>query len=183
MLNLNFDPFPLLATQRLQLRPLLLEDDKDIYEIKSNREMIKYLDRPPMKTIFEARQFIEKINNGIALNRWIYWAISLKGNKSLIGTICIWRISEEEKKGEVGFELLPAFQGMGIIQEALNCVIEFGFNVLGLVSLEGEVDPQNIKSVKVMEKAGFKLIDYLRETDSEEVVEGKTVIYELRIKN
>lgn len=181
MLNLNFTPFPFLSTIRLELRPLALSDVNEIFAIRSDLEMIKYLDRPPQKELDEASQFIEKIINGIQLNRWIYWAISLKGENKLIGTICIWNISVEDSKAEVGFELLPPYQGKGIIQEALKAVVDYGFNVIGLKSLEGEVDPGNIKSIKVMEKAGFKLVNYLRETDSEAIVKGKTVMYELRV--
>lgn len=183
MINLNFTPFPFLSTARLELRPLTHSDENEIFAIRSDLEINKYLGRPPQKTVNEASQFIERIINAVKLNQAVYWAINNKGESKLIGTICIWNISVKDSKAEVGFELLPRYQGNGIMQESLKAVLDYGFNVIGLKTLEGEVDPANIKSIKVLEKAGFKLVNYLRETDSEAIREGRTVIYELRIKD
>lgn len=179
MLTLNFVPFPSLLTERLLLRSLTIDDKNEIFAIRSDENMIKYLDRPSQKCIDEASQFIEKITHGVAQNRWIYWAVCLKDKKELIGTICIWNISEEESKAEVGFELLPAYQGKGLMREALTVVIDYGFYCISLNSLEGEVDPQNIKSIRLMEQSGFTQVNCLRETDSAAAKEGRTIIYRL----
>ena len=165
MLTLNFVPFPSLLTERLLLRSLTIDDKNEIFAIRSDENMIKHLDRPSQKCIDEASQFIEKITHGVAQNRWIYWAVCLKDKKELIGTICIWNISEEESKAEVGFELLPAYQGKGLMREALAAVIDYGFYCINLNSLEGETDPRNIKSISLMEKSAFTLVNCLRETD------------------
>jgi ribosomal-protein-alanine N-acetyltransferase len=183
MLNLNFTPFPLLSTDRLELRALDLTDKNEIFAIRSNFDMAKYLNRPVITTIEEAVEFIQKIRSGIENDKWIYWAICLKGTPALIGTICLWNISVDEGKGEVGFELLPDWQGKGIMFEALREVVKFGFETIGLKSIEGEVDPENEKSINLMKKMGFEKVTYLRETDAEEVKSGKTVVFELRIKN
>jgi RimJ/RimL family protein N-acetyltransferase len=51
--------------------------------------------------------------------------------------------------------LLPAYQGMGIIHEVLPIVIKYGFETMKLNSIEGEVDPDNFKSIKLMKKTDF----------------------------
>jgi [ribosomal protein S5]-alanine N-acetyltransferase len=71
--------------------------------------------RPITKEIDEALQYINMINEGINRNDWVLWAITLKDSNELIGTICIWNFSEELSKGEVGYELSPAYQGRGIM--------------------------------------------------------------------
>jgi len=179
MLNLNFTLFPLLSTERLELRALDKRDREGIFAIRSDIEMGKYLNRPPISTIEEADEFIDKIRNGIENNKWIYWAVCLKGTSPLIGTICLWNISDEENKGEVGFELLPNWQGKGFMLESLKEVIKYGFGTIGLQTIEGEVDPANEKSINLMKKVGFEKVTYLRETDPEEVKIGKTVIFQL----
>ena len=85
----------------------------------------------------------------------IYWAITFKNQPNLIGTICLWNISEDGTKAEVGFELLPEFHGKGMIQEVLSMIINYGFKTMGLIFIDGEVDIKNIKSIKFMEKYGF----------------------------
>ncbi|HKI78042.1 MAG TPA: GNAT family N-acetyltransferase, partial [Ignavibacteriaceae bacterium] len=95
-----------------------------------------------------------------------------KGNEKLVGTICIWQISEEQSKAEIGFELLPEFQRKGIMKEAVPAVINFGFEKLGLSFIEGEVAPGNTSSIKILEKNKFKLVP-----GSD--LNAETVIYQL----
>src|SRR5574338_168573 len=135
----NFNPFPGLQTERLFLRRLAAEDEKEIFLLRSDEQVSKFLTRPLCKTIDEARIFIQKINTNIKNNESLYWAISLKNNLSLIGTICLWNISWEHERAEVGFELLPAFQKKGYMQEALTAVLDFAFNTITFHSIEGVV--------------------------------------------
>ena len=181
MNNLNFSPFPKLETEKLKLRQLINEDENQIFSIRSDKNMAEFLDRPLCKSLEEARQFIIKINNGIKNNECIYWAVTLKENPKLSGTICLWQISVEEAKAEIGFELLPEYQGRGIIQEAVKSVLDFGFNKINLSAIEGEVAPGNIKSIKVMKRFGFQKVNEIRENDPDESKEGITVMCRLQL--
>lgn len=183
MLNINFTPFPNLETERLELRQLKREDENEILAIRSNEQMAKYLDRPLYKSVEEARKFINMINEGIKENKSVYWAVTLKENPKLIGTICLWQISVEESKAEIGFELLPEYQGKGLIQEAVKSVLDFGFKKMNLDVIEGEVVPDNIKSIKLMEKFNFKKVEEIRENDSDDVKNLLTVMYSLSNKD
>jgi len=164
MSKINFTPFPLLTTERLTLRQLTLEDDNEIFLLRSDRSVNKYLDRPIAKTVDDARQFINKINTGISKNELIYWAITFKNHPKLIGTICLWNISEDCTKAEIGFELLPDYQRKGIMQEVIPIVFQYGFEVMKLRSIDGEVDPNNLKSIKLMERNGFIFHKRLKDT-------------------
>lgn len=153
-----FIPFPELVSRNLLLRQLTEKDADSIFAIRSDKRIAEYLDRPLCRTRDEALRFIYKVNKGISDGGVIYWAVCDKKSGQFAGTICLWNISEENHCADLGFELLTDFQGRGIIQEALNNVIEFGFNVMKLKYILGEVDPGNIKSIKLMEKKGFALL-------------------------
>ena len=155
MNKINFTPFPLLETERLTLRQLSLEDANEIFRLRSDKSVNKFLDRPIAKTIDDANQFINKINDSIAKNELIYWVITLKNHPKLIGTICLWNISEDRSKAEIGFELLLEYHGKGIMQEVILKVIKYGFEEMHLRSIDGDVDPSNLKSIKLLEKNGF----------------------------
>jgi ribosomal-protein-alanine N-acetyltransferase len=159
----NFNPFPGLQTERLLLRKLVEQDENEIYQLRSDESISKYLTRPLCQSIDEARSFIQRINIGIENNESLYWAISLKNNPSLIGTICLWNISWEHERAEVGFELLPGFQKKGYMQEALTAVLDFVFNSMRLHSIEGVVAPDNRSSIKILEKNHFVREGYFRE--------------------
>jgi len=184
MNKINFTPFPTLTTGRLTLRRLTMDDANEIFAIRSDERVNKYLDRAGCKTIDEAREFINKINTGIANNESVYWAIALKSKPGLIGTICLWNISKEQSKAEIGFELLPQYQGKGYMQEAVTAVIEYGFKTMKLRAIEGEVDPNNARSIKLLEKNNFRLAANSSQNNSpDESNNPKTVVYELMNDN
>jgi ribosomal-protein-alanine N-acetyltransferase len=99
--------------------------------------------------------FITKINRGINNNEWIYWAITLKDNSKLIGTICLWNIQPENYRAEIGYELMPGFWGKGIMNEAIPKIIDYAFNTMGLHSIEADIHPGNFQSAVHLGKNGF----------------------------
>lgn len=182
MKELSFNPFPILKTKRLYLRELKITDEQEIFEIRSDEKVREFLDRAKAETIEDARAFIRKIMNGISQNEWIYWAISLGEDPKFAGSICLWNISAENSSAEIGFELIPRYQRMGIITEAIKPVINFGFNVMGLEYIDAEVAPENLTSIKLLEKSGFIRISDSRKTAAGENI--KTILYRLsRSKN
>ena len=156
MTGKNFTPFPVLKTERLTLRQLVSSDDKEIFALRSNHNVNKYLDRKPSKTIDNARNFIQTINENIQRNDSIYWAITLNGTDKLIGTICLFNFSNANSKAEIGYELLPDFQGKGIMQEAASKVIDFGIQHIGLKLIEAYTHSENQSSTRLLEKLNFK---------------------------
>src|SRR5829696_2634771 len=123
MTGKNFTPFPVLKTERLTMRQLRSSDDKEIFALRSDDNVNKYLERKASKSFDDARNFIQTINENIQRNDSIYWAITLNGTDKLIGTICLFDFSDDNSKAEIGYELLPGFQGNGIMQEATSKVI------------------------------------------------------------
>src|SRR5688572_9599953 len=106
MLNRSFTPFPILTTQRLTLRQLVTDDDQEIFTLRSDSEINKFLDRQPSNTIVDARNFINMVTENINKNESIYWAITLSDRNILAGTICLFSLSDENDKCEIGYELL-----------------------------------------------------------------------------
>jgi len=156
MLNNKFTPFPVLKTERLTLRQLSVNDDKEIFALRSDKQVNKYIDRDPSNTIEDARKFIHKIAEVVKQNEGIYWAITLTNNDELVGTICLFNFSNKNEQAEIGYELLPAFQRQGIMQEAIAKVIAFGLDVLGLKAIEAYTHLENENSSKLLEKNNFK---------------------------
>ena len=155
----NFTPFPVLTTERLTLRCLELSDDQLLFKLRSDKVVNKYIVRPKQKNIEEIRGFITKVKNGIENNEWIYWVITIKDDPSLIGTICLWNFSEDKTVAEIGYELDPAFQGKGIMSEALKKIIDFAFQDIKLKSIEAYTHKDNDDSTKLLQKFNFKLDD------------------------
>lgn len=156
MTGRNFTPFPILKTERLILRQLTSTDDNEIFALRSNSNVNKYLDRQPSKTVDDAKTFIQIINENIQKNHSIYWAIVLKSSNKLIGAICLFNFSEDNTKAEIGYELLPDFQGKGVMQEAASNVIDFGSRHIGLRLIEAYTHSENQSSTRLLKKFNFK---------------------------
>ncbi len=100
-IKFNFSPFPELKTERLMLRQLTEDDTQDIFFLRTDEGVNRYIERPKPGDIIGARDFILKTNNGIKQNEMIDWAITLKDAQKLIGTICLWNFSEDKTRAEV----------------------------------------------------------------------------------
>lgn len=155
MLTINFSPFPNLETERLLLRRVDANDLKEILALRSNPETMKYIPRPLLKTDEDALEHIAMIDFKIDSNEGINWAITLKDNPKLIGIIGHYRIKPEHYRAEIGYMLLPEYNGKGIISEAVKEAVNYGFNVMNLHSIEAVIEPENHASAKVLEKNGF----------------------------
>lgn len=163
MLEFNFHPFPVLETERLLLRRVTTDDVNEVFELRSNPETMKFIPRPLVKNNEEALEHIAMIEEKIETNIGINWGITLKGNPKLLGIIGYYRMQPENYRSEIGYILLPEFHGKGIITEAVNTLIKYGFNDLKLHSIEAVIDPENYASEKVLQKCGFVKEAHLKE--------------------
>jgi len=155
MLNKNFTAFPILTTERLTLRQLAIADDQEIFILRSDSEINKYLGRKLSDTIDDARNFINMVNENVNKNDSLYWAITLSDKNIFVGTICLFDFSDEDNKCEIGFELLTNFHGQGIMKEAAEKVIDHAFNTIKVQKIEAFVHRDNQHSIKLLEKLSF----------------------------
>jgi len=156
MVTKTFTPFPILKTERLTLRQLTVNDEKEIFTLRSDVEINKYLDRQVSNTIDDARNFINKVNENINKNDSLYWAITLSDRNILVGTICLFGFSDENGKCEIGYELLTNFQGQGIMKEAVEKVINYAFNTIKVQKIEASLHRDNQSSIKLLDKFSFR---------------------------
>ena len=165
MLALSFTPFPELKTKGLLLRKLERTDANEMYFLRSNENVLRFIGREPAKTMAEAEEFINKIHKAVDENESILWGIAFLNEPStVIGTICIWNFKKEHYRGEIGYMLHPDHWRKGIMKEAINAVVDYGFTVLGLHSFEALLDPANIGSSSVLESTGFIKEGQLKES-------------------
>ena len=172
-MEFNFNPFPYLTTAQFNLRPLQPTDEQEIFALRSDDAINQYLDRPKATSIDDAKQFIRKITDGVTNNLSIFWVITPKSESTFLGSICLWNLSADPRKADLGYELLLRYHGKGIMQEVIPVVIQFGFEKMKLEKIEAELSPRNLKSVRLLEKNNFVLAVMNKENPD-------SVIYELK---
>ena len=145
------------------LRQLTIADAAEVFFLRSDETVMKYIERPRAESIDDAIHFINMVNLSAEENNGINWGITLKGEKQLIGYLGYYRMRPEHHRAEVGYALHPHRQGKGIASEALAAVLEYGFRVMKLHSVEANVNPENTASIKLLERNGFVREAYFKE--------------------
>lgn len=178
MLQPYFKPFPEIKTERLLLRRLKKDDVNEIFSLRSNEEVMKYIDKERAASLKDAEIFINLINGSADSNTGITWAIELKQNPGkMIGSIGFWRLIKEHFRAEIGYMLHPDFWRKGIMKEALVAVIDFGFNEIKLHSIEAQINPGNTASARILESFGFVKEAHFKENYFFEGTFSDTIVY------
>lgn len=183
MLTINFHSFKDLETERLLLRRVSESDANEVMELRGNPETMKFVPRPLVTIREEALAHITMIEDKIVNNIGINWAITVKGNPKLIGIIGHYKIQPENHRCEIGYMILPQYNGQGIVTEAVKALLIYGFDDLQMHSIEAVIDPSNLASARVLQKSGFVKEAHFIEN---EYYNGKfydSVIYSLLKRN
>ena len=158
-----FNIFPKLETERLLLMEFVKGDAEELFKMRSDERVQKYLDRDLHKTVEESELMIDGMIKSYNSKEGINWIIRKKDSLNVIGYIGYWRMIRNNVRAEIGYAMKPEYWGKGYMQEALTKVIDFGFNEFCLHSIEANVNPDNAKSIKLLEKFGFKREAYFKE--------------------
>jgi ribosomal-protein-alanine N-acetyltransferase len=145
------------------LRKIAREDAHEIFFLRSDKRVLQFIDRDPARSVDEAVQRINIIDEAVINNESIAWAISSKNEPGLIGTIAFWNIKKEHYRAEMGYVLHPLFQGKGLMHEAMTVVLDYGSRVMNLHSVEANVNPDNLASIKLLIKNNFVREAYHKE--------------------
>lgn len=164
MLEASFTPFPKISTNRLLLCRIKKKHAAALLQLRSSEKIMQFIDKERSKTIAEMEVLINKIDNDIAAGDGINWCIVLKENPDvLVGIISFWRLIKQHYRAEMGYMLHYDHWNKGIMTEAVNAVIDFGFNNMKLHSIEAHINPSNAASAALLEKAGFVREAYFKE--------------------
>ncbi len=158
-----FDSFPVIDCGRFILREIIREDVDEIFKIRSNPAVNRYMSRYAMTEKDDAAKLIERVSEGFKNKQSIGWAASLPGQNKMIGSCGFNRIELQHLRAEIGGEMDAVFWGRNIGAEAVATIIKFGFEKLMLHSIEARVDPENRSAIALLDHLGFIREGYFRE--------------------
>ena len=180
MLALSFTPFPVLETERLILRQITFADRQEIFTMRNDADITRYTGGPKAHTMDDVTAFIAMITQNVNNNEAILWGIALKGAQKIAGTICFWNIDKENDKAELGYVLMPAYGRKGIMQEALQAVIAYGFETMRLKTVEACTHENNNRSKRLLERSNFRFHEDMETIKAAEEDLCHDLIYVLR---
>jgi len=155
MLNFQFYPFPELTSARLSFRKVSKDDVPEIMALRGNKEVMKYIYSPLITNSDEANKYIDNQIDELNNKKSIHWMICLKENPKAIGIIRYNNFRPTDHRAEIGCMMLPEFQGKGLVSEAIQRIVDFGFNELQLNTIEATILPENSNSQKLVLRNNF----------------------------
>lgn len=147
---------PVLTTERLTLRKILVSDADDMYEYAKNPAVSRFLLWEPHKSEDFTKSYLKYIKNQYSSGNFSDWALTIPSSGKMIGTCGFSFLDEANLTGEIGYVLNPLYWGKGLAAEAARRVISFGFGNLGLHRIYARIIDGNEASVRVAEKCGMR---------------------------
>jgi [ribosomal protein S5]-alanine N-acetyltransferase len=166
-------PFADLAvtTARLTLRPLAEPDAADLFALFGDPAVMRYWSTPPWTDAAQALTMVAGDRAAHAARSDLRLGLLPHETQRVVGTLSLFRIDRSNRRAEIGYALSPAWQGRGLVHEALVALITLAFDAspgsalgdLALHRLEADIDPRNTPSARVLERLGFRQEGLLRE--------------------
>lgn len=142
------------------LRPWDINDLETLVSIANNNNIAKYMADvfPHPYTIENGNAFITLATNDAMKSPPTAVRFAIIVNEKAIGGIGLHLQSDIlRKNAEIGYWLAEEYWGKGIVTDAINQIVKYGFENLDIVRIFARIYGTNIPSQKVVEKCGFKL--------------------------
>lgn len=146
----------MLETERLILRPLIKSDAEEIFAMRSDADVMRFI-RETQKSRIESVDWINLVSSRWTSERTGFCAMIEKRGGAFLGWCGVWRLAETDET-EIGYAVAKNFWGKGFASEAARRFLEYAFTELDADKVVAVARPENAASVRVMEKIGMSFV-------------------------
>jgi RimJ/RimL family protein N-acetyltransferase len=149
----------MLETDRLILTVGTLADATDMMKLNADPEVIRFVGESPLQNILEA----EKIIRERILPQWEKYKMGRFSVRLKDGSYIGWcglRYFPEYDEVDLGYRFMKRYWGQGFATESSRAVLKYGFETLNLKKIMAKAVPDNVNSIKVMQKLGMTYRGY-----------------------
>ena len=144
-----------LATERLLLKNISADDREFVLAMFSNDEVNRFLfDAEPIGDLQGADRLIDFYAQEEPREHH-RWVLVKKEDGAKLGTCGFHNWDKEAGCCDIGYDLHPAFWGLGYMLEAMRAIIEFARSDMELKSINACIYVDNEKSARLAKKCGF----------------------------
>jgi ribosomal-protein-alanine N-acetyltransferase len=151
-----------LQTNRLALRRLVVEDTPGVHEAYADAETMRFSGQPTSPDLAETER---RIQRPVSVDpQWhATWAIRARAGGHFVGMVNDHARQPWNRGPALGWILVPRFQGLGLMREAVAAVLPHCFGALDTHRIEAEIEPENTRSARFAERLGFRREGLLRD--------------------
>ena len=145
---------PIIETSLLLLRPLHVDDFEDFYEYAQDPLVSSQGMWSPYESKDSAREDFNHIctlyDRGL-----MWWALEDHTSGKMVGRCELADYDPRDSHAELSYALHRDFWGRGYMTDAAQMVVRYGFEQLQLIRIGAQVFPDNLGSIRVLEKIGM----------------------------
>lgn len=164
-----------MQTERLLLRQFHDGDIENVFRGLSHPDVIRYYG-VSFATLEATREQMQWFRDLESQGTGLWWALEDKQTGHFYGAAGLYLINPTHRKAETGFWLLPDYWGRGIVPEAMQPIMAYGFDKLQLHRIEAFVETGNANSGRVLRKLGFDYEGCMRDC---EIKNGRFISLEI----
>jgi RimJ/RimL family protein N-acetyltransferase len=144
-----------LKTKRLLIEEGCLGDSSFIFKLLNCPSWVEFIGDRGVKTIEDAENYIQKsLLASYAKNGFGLYKVSLKVTKEPIG-LCGFLQRDYLESVDIGFAILPAYEGKGYAFEAAKALMDYGMSTLKFKAILAITSKNNTRSQKLLNKIGL----------------------------
>lgn len=160
---IDADCLPTIRSDRVLLRWMTDADVDALFDLFSDAAVMRFWSSAPMLDRSDAEHLLGTIRDCFRRKDLFQWGVVLPDDDRVIGTCTLAKLSPANRRAELGFALARAHWGNGLMGEALTALLDHAFGEMNLHRLEADVDPRNDRSIRLLERLGFRREGLLRE--------------------
>ena len=150
-----------LETERLLLRYASVDDADFVLTLLNEPSFLRFIGDRGVRTLDDARRYIaERFIDSYERNGFGLWVVERKELPGPIG-ICGLVKRDALPDADIGFAFLPAFWSEGYAFESAMGVKVHALQVLGLTKLLAVTNPENVKSIRLVERLGLEFVQMI----------------------
>ncbi|MCI4667701.1 MAG: GNAT family N-acetyltransferase [Bacteroidia bacterium] len=152
---------------RFIMREFQLNDAPGLFEMESDPLVHTYLGNKPFQSIKQVEDSINAVREQYQSNGIGRWIVEDRQTGEIMG----WSGLKLETRirdfnyNDIGYRFKPKFWGKGIATETAIAAIRYGFENLGLETICGAADAENLASCRVLTKCGLSFQETFLYTD------------------
>lgn len=147
---------PTLESNRIVLRRITKDDADDMFAYGCDPDVSRFTTWDSHRTVEDTLKYINVISTNYEIKEPTDWGIVDNKDGKLVGTVGFVYVNSKHSRAEIGYALSKKYWGRGIMTEAVQEIIRFGFQKLSLNRIEARAEVPNIGSWRVMEKVNMK---------------------------
>jgi len=166
----------ILTTERLRLREAVLDDAPFFHTLINEPGWQRWINPVAMPDLAAARTYIQERVLAMYAQYGIGLWVMESGEDTTPSGLCGLLRRDFTQDMDLGYALLEAFQGKGFVAEASKGVLDYGFQTLEAARIAAYTNPENIRSIRVLEKLGFSFMHLMPWPGNEE---SRSSVFEL----